>query len=57
MNNKSICKQLELLTDNQLIFEEKYQALYDYVKTLEYIVKFNEKRIDELENQIKNINS
>jgi len=49
----SIYKQLELLTDNQAIFEKKHQKLCDYIKTLEAIIKNNQKRINKLENQFK----
>ena len=45
----SIYKQLELLTDNQSIFEKKHQKF----KTLEAIIKNNQKRINKLENQFK----
>ena len=49
----SIYKQLELLTDNQAILEKKHQKLCDYIKTLEAIIKNNQKRINKLENQFK----
>ena len=49
----SIYKQLELLTDNQAILEKKHQKLCDYIKTLEVIIKNNQKRINKLENQFK----
>ncbi|MGD8779081.1 MAG: hypothetical protein PVH88_09005 [Ignavibacteria bacterium] len=49
----SIHKQLELLTDNQAILEKKHQKLCDYIKTLEAIIKNNQKRINKLEDQFK----
>ena len=49
----SIYKQLELLTDNQAILEKKHQKLCDYIKTLEAIIKNNQKMINKLENQFK----
>jgi hypothetical protein len=55
IKDESICKQLELLTDNQAIFEKKLQDLGDYIKTLETIVKINRKRINKLEDQFKKI--
>jgi len=55
IKDESICKQLELLTDNQAIFEKKWKDLGDYIKTLETIIKINQKRINKLEDQFKKI--